>query len=86
MKYSTITRSLENHLQWMYLKKLQISKLDNEVLKTTVVEQLRHIFTQVGNVDLDYIKKEYISFCRNQNLKQVILASVDLLKAVLMIE
>ena len=45
----------------MYLK-LQISKLDNEVLKTTVVEQLRHIFTQVGNVDLDYIKKEFTSF------------------------
>ena len=61
--------------------KAQISKLDNEVLKTTVVEQLRHIFTQVGNVDLDYIKKEFTSFCINQNLKQVILASVDLLKA-----
>ena len=61
--------------------KAQVSKLDNEVLKTTVVEQLRHVFTQVGNVDLDYIKKEFTSFCRNQNLKQVILASVDLLKA-----
>ena len=61
--------------------KAQVSKLDNEVLKTTVVEQLRHVFTQVGNVDLDYIKKEFTSFCRNQNLKGVILASVDLLKA-----
>ena len=61
--------------------KAQISKLDNEVLKTTVVEQLRHVFTQVGNVDLDFIKKEFTSFCRNQNLKQVILQSVDLLKA-----
>ena len=61
--------------------KAQLSKLDNDVLKTTIVEQLRHVFTQVGNVDLDYIKKEFTSFCRNQNLKQVILASVDLLKA-----
>ena len=61
--------------------KAQISKLDNDVLKTTIVEQLRHIFTQVGNVDLDYIKKEFTSFCRNQNLKNVILQSVDLLKA-----
>ena len=59
----------------------QLSKVDNEVLKTTIVEQLRHVFTQVGNVDLDYIKKEFTSFCRNQNLKGVILASVDLLKA-----
>jgi len=61
--------------------KAQVSKLDNEILKTTVVEQLRHVFTQVGNVDLDYIKKEFTSFCRNQNLKNVILQSVDLLKA-----
>ncbi len=59
----------------------QLSKVDNDVLKTTIVEQLRHVFTQVGNVDLDYIKKEFTSFCRNQNLKGVILASVDLLKA-----
>tara|TARA_Y100001938_G_scaffold150385_1_gene241069 strand:- start:3068 stop:4426 length:1359 start_codon:yes stop_codon:yes gene_type:complete len=61
--------------------KAQVSKLDNDILKTTVVEQLRHVFTQVGNVDLDYIKKEFTSFCRNQNLKNVILQSVDLLKA-----
>ena len=61
--------------------KAQVSKLDNDVLKTTIVEQLRHVFTQVGNVDLDYIKKEFTSFCRNQNLKNVILQSVDLLKA-----
>ena len=54
-------------------KGAQLSKLDNDVLKTTIVEQLRHVFTQVGNVDLDYIKKEFTSFCRNQNLKQVIL-------------
>ena len=61
--------------------KIQISKLDNDVLKTTIVEQLGpRIFTQVGNVDLDYIKKEFTSFCRNQNLKNVILQSVDLLR------
>ena len=53
----------------MFLKH-QVSKLDNEILKTTVVEQLRHVFTQVGNVDLDYIKKEFTSFCRNQKLKE----------------
>ena len=61
--------------------KSQLSKVDNEVLKKTVVEQLRHVFTQVGNVDLDYIKNEFTSFCINQNLKGVILQSVDLLKA-----
>ena len=58
----------------------QLTKLDNEILKKTVVEQLRHVFTQIGNVDLDYIKNEFTNFCINQNLKGVILQSVDLLK------
>ena len=61
--------------------KSQLSKVDNEILKKTVVDQLKHVYTQVGNVDLDYIKKEYKEFCINQNLKGVILRSVDLLKA-----
>jgi replicative DNA helicase len=61
--------------------KVQLSKVENEILKKTVVEQLKHVFTQVGNVDLDYIKNEFTDFCKNQNLKNVILQSVDLLKA-----
>ena len=61
--------------------KSQLSKVDNEILKKTVVVQLKHIYTQVGNVDLDYIKNEFRNFCINQNLKNVILQSVDLLQA-----
>jgi len=61
--------------------KVRISKLENKGLETTIVDQLRHIYTQVGNTDSDYIKNEFSSFCKNQNLKQVILQSVDLLKA-----
>ena len=61
--------------------KSELSKVDNEILKKTVVDQLKHVFTSIGNVDLDYIKNEYREFCINQNLKGVILRSVDLLKA-----
>ena len=61
--------------------KVKTSKLDNPVLKGSVVEALREAYVNVGNVDLDYIKKEFTDFCRNQNLKQVILQSIDLLKA-----
>ena len=61
--------------------KVQTDKISTEILKVAVVEQLRHIYTGVGNVDLDYIKDEFRSFCINQNLKSVILKSVDELKA-----
>jgi replicative DNA helicase len=61
--------------------KVQLSKVDNDILKKTVVDQLKHIWTQVGNTDLEYIKSEFSDFCINQNLKGVILQSVDLLKA-----
>src|SRR6056300_776612 len=61
--------------------KSQLSKVDNDILKKTVVDKLKHVYTQVGNVDLDYIIKEYREFCINQNLKGVILRSVDLLQA-----
>lgn len=61
--------------------KSQLSKVDNPILKKTVVDQLKHIHTQIGNVDLEYIKHEFKDFCINQNLKGVILQSVDLLQA-----
>jgi len=61
--------------------KVELYKNDNPILKTTVKEQLRHIYTEVGSVDLEFITKEFSDFCRNQNLKEVILQSVDLLKA-----
>jgi len=61
--------------------KVQLSKIDdNSILKKTAVDQLRHVYTSVGNLDMDYIKNQFTNFCINQNLKVVILKSVDLLK------
>jgi replicative DNA helicase len=60
--------------------KVQSAKIDNEILKKTVVDQLRHVYMSVGNLDMDYIKDQFSNFCINQNLKEVILKSVDLLK------
>jgi len=35
--------------------KVKVSNLDNEVLKTTVVDQLRHVYTQVGKTYLNQV-------------------------------
>lgn len=61
--------------------KVEVSKLDDKGFQKSVVEQLKSVFTQVGDSDLEYVKKEFSSFCINQNLKNAIVQSVDLLKA-----
>jgi hypothetical protein len=61
--------------------KSELSKVDNPALQKTIVEQLKLVYTQIGKEDFEYVKKEFASFCINQNLKEVIIQSVDLLKA-----
>src|SRR6056300_734956 len=61
--------------------KVEVSKLDDKGFQKSVVEQLKSVFTQVGDSDLEYVKKEFSNFCINQNLKNAIVQSVDLLKA-----
>ena len=60
--------------------KVQLEKLENPPLKKQVVEQLRTVYTQVGKEDLQYVKDEFSAFCINQNIKNAIVQSVDLLK------
>jgi len=57
-----------------------MKKLDNEVLKVSVKEQLREAY-QADIDDLHYVQEEFSTFCKNQQLKKALLNSVDLLKA-----
>jgi replicative DNA helicase len=61
--------------------KVEVSKLDDKSTQKNIVEQLKLVFTSVGTADLQYVKNEFSSFCINQNLKEAIVQSVDLLKA-----
>ena len=69
-KYHT-TPSLE------YLQ-IEVKKIDNEVLKISVAEQLKEAL-KTANEDKIYIEQEFSSFCKNQQLKKALLNSVDLL-------
>ncbi len=71
-KYHT-TISLE-------MLKVEMKKLDNEVLKISVKEQLREAYKSDID-DLQYVQEEFSTFCKNQQLKKALLSSVDLLKA-----
>tara|TARA_R110000744_G_scaffold17702_1_gene47773 strand:+ start:159 stop:1526 length:1368 start_codon:yes stop_codon:yes gene_type:complete len=64
----------------MDILKVEVQKIDNEVLQLSVKEQLREAY-QASDEDLEYVQEEFSTFCKNQQLKKALLNSVDLLKA-----
>ena len=64
----------------MDIIKVELKKVENEVLKVAVKEQLREAY-QASDEDLEYVQEEFSTFCKNQQLKKALLSSVDLLKA-----
>jgi replicative DNA helicase len=59
--------------------KVELKKLENEVLQIAVKEQLREAYKETD--DLAYVEEEFSAFCKNQMLKKALLQSVDLLQA-----
>ncbi len=64
----------------MDVLKVELKKIDNEVLQVSVKEQLREAY-KASDEDLKYVEEEFSNFCKNQQLKKALLTSVDLLKA-----
>ena len=60
--------------------KVEVQKIENEVLQVSVKEQLREAY-KASEEDLEYVQEEFSTFCINQQLKKALLTSVDLLKA-----
>ncbi len=65
----------------MEVFKIKVGEIEDKVLKQTVIEQLKGVYLQVGSEDMPYVKKEYLTFAKNQKVKDALLKSVDLLKA-----
>lgn len=57
---------------------VEFQKLDNDVLKVAIREQLRDI-KHTSAEDRDYVEQEFANFCRNQQLKSAILSLPALL-------
>jgi replicative DNA helicase len=58
--------------------KLELDKVQGDVLKVSVEHHLKMVGRHISADDLDYVKDEFITFCRNQAIKKAILDSVDL--------
>ena len=60
--------------------KVKVTEIDNDILKTAVLEQLKEVFRFMESDDLSFVKDEILKFCKNQEIKRAIMDSVSLLK------
>ena len=60
--------------------KVKINDVEDEVLKTSIVDKLKDAWNVRESSDLDFVQKETIKFCKNQKLKNAIIDSVVLLE------
>jgi replicative DNA helicase len=64
----------------MEVFKIEVGNIDDKVLKQTVIDQLKNVYQQFGSEELPYVRKEYLTFAKNQKVKEALFKSVDLLK------
>jgi hypothetical protein len=69
-----------NNIPTMEVFKVRLSAVNNELLKTSIVDQLRSVYQKLSASDLQFISEQYLEFCKNQQLKSAIVESVDLLR------
>lgn len=59
---------------------IEVKKIENEVLRISIVEQLREAYKMIDiSNDLVWVEHEFQNFCTNQQVKKAIMTSVDLL-------
>jgi len=62
--------------------KHQADKVEMDVLKHSIVDNLKQVWNGLESDDLEYVKEQSLEFCKNQTFKNAILESVDLLNDV----
>tara|TARA_R110000803_G_scaffold41254_1_gene88784 strand:- start:3766 stop:5124 length:1359 start_codon:yes stop_codon:yes gene_type:complete len=60
--------------------KVEISKVSRDVLKQSILDNLKQVWNHLESDDLDYVKETTLEFCKNQEVKSAILESVQLLE------
>ena len=59
--------------------KVVIDDVENDTLKTTIVDSLRGAWQHRESPDLEFVKEKTLEFCKNQVIKSAIMESVELL-------
>jgi len=61
--------------------KVKISEIKDDVLKTSVIANLKDAFKYLESQDLEFVMEQTLDFCKNRVLKHAIMDSVELLAA-----
>ena len=64
----------------MEVFKIKSDEIQNDVLKVSVVENLKEVFRYIESPDLEFVQETALDFCKNQVLKSAIIESVDFLE------
>ena len=67
-------------LPTLEVMKVKLDNVDNDVLKTTIIDTLKQVTKHFEAEDIEFIEKEALDFCKNQTLKTAIMDSVNLLQ------
>ena len=67
-----------NTVPTMEVLRVELTKITNDLLGTAVKEELRHSYTSTKD-DMEYVTSEFATFCKNQELKEALLNSAELL-------
>jgi len=60
--------------------KVKIQEIKSDILRETVIDELREVTKLVESSDLKFVMNETLEFCKNQELKSAIMKSVDMLQ------
>jgi replicative DNA helicase len=83
-----VNESIHYYNQYREMPSLQVFKVRIDTIqspdfKTSVIEHIKPIFNKIkdGDKDLQFVKEQFLEFCKNQKLKSAIVESVDYLKS-----
>lgn len=60
--------------------KIKLDQVNDDVLKVSIVDNLKRVYQKINDSDLNFVKEQFLEFCKNQKLKNAIIDSHDLLK------
>ena len=61
--------------------KVKTQEVENDVLKLSIIENLKEVFRHLESPDLDFIEDKALDFFKNQTLKNAIVESVEIMES-----